>query len=110
MPRLKFPRLKTHIFNGHRFRISWRSPKRTKKEKRQKLYNYGSAHLSAPRQLSFSMDPKLHPAVFDLFSTLLHESTHAAFPQLDEDSVLEFEKDFTQLIRRLKIKMEFSDK
>jgi hypothetical protein len=54
------------------------------------------------------MDPQLHPTAFDLFSTLLHESTHAAFPQLDEDSVLAFEENFTHLIRRLKIKMEFN--
>lgn len=106
-----FPRVKSHIFNGHRFAINWKTPRLPKKEenrqKRNGLALYGRTHGEAPgRRIFISMDRTLHKDEYDLFSTLLHECSHASFPQLDEETVLCFEQNFVSLLRRLKLKLE----
>jgi hypothetical protein len=112
-PRFKrwtFPRIKSHIFNGHRFDFIWRTPripgKEARRQKKLGLALYGRTHGEAPgRKIFISMDRELHRDEYDLFSTLLHESSHASFPQLDEESVLAFEQNFVCLLRRMKMKL-----
>jgi hypothetical protein len=108
MPKkLPIRRVKAAVFDGHRFKIQWHLPRVSKKEARKHKGEvlYGKAHLAPPRRLNICMNPILHPTPTDLFATLLHESSHASFPQLDEESILAHEHDFMAFIKRVGFKI-----
>ncbi len=96
-----FPAIKSHEFRGRKFKIAWRAPKRTKDAPADETL-FG---LYDPNRMKLWIYPSADP--MELLDTVLDETTHANYPDLDNESVSEGVAATMALLKRMGMKITF---
>lgn len=87
------------------YRIEWRRPPRPRKGVPKYKQMYGDCDLQKRRiRIAPDTDP------LELLFTMIHESWHACFPDLDDDSVDDWETCVQRLAKRMGLKVTFEPK
>ena len=72
-------------------------------------HNWGCVDLPGVKNKEMHINP-CHPNDAELMDTVIHEITHAAFPQLNEETVEQFAKDVTRVLHhRLGYRLPIQD-
>lgn len=100
----RFPAIKSHDFNGRTWKIVWRAPKRDKNCPPGHMYFGHCDHNRTKLYIYPSSDP------LELLDTVLDESTHAYFYDLDNDAVRDYVTELMGLFKRMGIKVTFDVK
>lgn len=91
-----FSKLKTHDIRGKSYRLHWKRPRPK---------DAGACDHPTTQGKGLWIHPDNDE--MELWDTVVHEVTHGAFPDLDEDSVLEFTRDLRRLLTRMRMKITF---
>ena len=108
---MPFP--KTHRFRGTLYRLYWRKPPLTHKERKdqRKLKTKIGKIMGKiyPEETgikpSIYIDPTYPP--MEVFDTVLHEGMHAAFPDLDEIAIEDGTDCIWSLLKRMGFQVSF---
>lgn len=96
-----FSAIRSHIFRDRKFKIKWRAPKRDKNCPKGHVYfgNYD------PNKMELMIYPSEDP--LELLDTVLDETAHANWPDIDNESIREGVLDTMKLLKRMGIKVSF---
>jgi hypothetical protein len=101
---------KSHVFRAVQYKLRWRKPPLTKKERRANKANrtHGKTFFPEPK---FSpviyIDPNDPPMEF--LNTVVHEGLHACIPDLDEPCVTDTVDTILSLLKRMGMKVTFPE-
>jgi hypothetical protein len=110
----KFP--KSHKFRGIKYKINWRKPPTTKKERKANDLVLGKCYPHVPGDARFEsviyVDPKIgknhQKDEMDFMDTVLHEALHACFPDVEESAILDASASIWWLFKRMGMKVKFT--
>ncbi len=104
---------KTHRFRELFYRLRWRKAPMSRKERKQ--HSKAGLELMGRHYPPYDthcgmiyIDKSLPPG--DLLDTIIHESLHACFHDLDENAVTEASESITKLLQRIGIQVSFKGK
>jgi hypothetical protein len=103
----RFSHLLTHTIRGKLFRLIWRRPPKRRDDPKGSMWA-GQCDHPATKFKELWIYPDID--ALELLLTVLHESTHGAFPDLTEEVVREFESDFKRIVKRMGIEVAFVPK
>lgn len=93
--------IKSHDFRGKTWKIKWRAPRRLKSTPPgHNLFGLADANTN-----TLTIFPSKDP--WDLLDTVLDETTHANFFDLDNDAVREAVQAQVELLKRMGMKISF---
>lgn len=92
-----FSRIRTCSLRGKIFRCIWKKPPETHAD--PALEYVGQCDSPKDKGRELWLDPEQEAD--DLFWTMFHETTHGCFWDLDEDSIIEFERDVRRFAKRM---------
>ena len=93
--------VKSHVFRGKRYNIKWVPPSKlnTKEHKDKGETCFGVCNPPTRKGKSIKIDNTLKD--FDKLETIVHESLHAVFWDLDEYAVQDAAEDLAKLLWKL---------
>ena len=102
-PRAKLDSIKRHTFRGKVWKIKWRAPRNLKHDPP----GHNRFGLADPNNNTLTIFPSADP--WDLLDTVLDETTHANFFDLDNDAVREAVTDQIALLKRMGMNLSFGN-
>ena len=99
--RERLDKIKTHVFRGKTWKIKWRAPRNSKHDPP----GYNRFGLADPNSNTLTIFPSKDP--WDLLDTVLDETMHANFFDLDNDAVSEAVMAQISLLKRMGMEITF---
>jgi hypothetical protein len=97
----RFPAIRSHVFREKKFKIKWRAPRNCKDTPK----GHNEFGRYDPNKMELMIFPSSDP--MELLDTVLDETTHANYPDLDNDSVREGVESTMSLLKRMGMKVTF---
>jgi hypothetical protein len=100
--KVDFSKIKTASFRGRKFQILWKKPRKSSKEE---TAAHGACDCPADSGKRIYIHP--NPNHEELLDTVIHESLHAAFWDLEETAVTQCCEDLRHLLKRMGLQVKF---
>lgn len=101
-----FDQLKSHLIRGKRFRLRWRCPPAGGPGSKGKR-GLGRCDCPGDARPEIFISPDVG-APLTLLGTVIHECAHAAFFDLEDAAVRQYEDDLMRLLCRMGVQVSFT--